>query len=95
MESPPDIAIQEAASDPRRSSLQKYQDLVVGSRSLARLLLYETVALATSWVPGALGLVLRRAAYPLLLGSVGRNPDVRAGRRPPASRTRSTWATTW
>ena len=29
--------------------------------------------LATSWVPGALGLVLRRIAYPWLLGSVGRN----------------------
>jgi acetyltransferase-like isoleucine patch superfamily enzyme len=74
MESPPDIAIQQAASDTRRSSLQKYQDLIVGSRSLGRLLLYEAVALATSWVPGALGLVLRRVAYPLLLGSVGRNP---------------------
>jgi acetyltransferase-like isoleucine patch superfamily enzyme len=29
--------------------------------------------LFTSWVPGALGLVLRRFAYPLLLGSSGRN----------------------
>lgn len=74
VEPPPDIAIQQAASDPRRSSLQKYQDLVVGSRSFARLLLYEMVTLATSWVPGALGLALRRVTYPLLLGSVGRNP---------------------
>lgn len=74
MEPPPDIAIQQATADTRRSSLQKYQDLVVGSRSFARLLLFEAVTLATSWVPGALGLVLRRFAYPLLLGSVGKNP---------------------
>jgi acetyltransferase-like isoleucine patch superfamily enzyme len=56
-----------------RSPLAKYQDLVVGSRSLPRLLFHELVVTLTSWVPGALGLVLRRIAYPLLLGSVGRN----------------------
>ncbi len=54
------------------SALRKYQDLVVGSRSVGRLLLYEAVALFASWVPGALGLVLRRALYPLLLGRCGR-----------------------
>ncbi len=57
----------------RGSALRKYQDLVVGSRSLGRLALYELVMLTTSWVPGALGLVLRRIAYPWLLGRVGRN----------------------
>lgn len=53
-------------------ALRKYQDLVIGSRSLARLALYELVMLTTSWVPGALGLLLRRVAYPWLLGRVGR-----------------------
>lgn len=57
----------------RGSALGKYQDLVVGSRSLARLALYEAVTLLTTWVPGALGLVLRRIAYPWLLGRSGRN----------------------
>ena len=46
---------------------------MVGSRSLGRLLLYEAVVTLFSWVPGALGLVLRKAAYPLLLGATGRN----------------------
>jgi len=46
---------------------------VVGSRSLGRLLLYETIVTLFSWIPGALGLVLRKAAYPLLLGASGRN----------------------
>jgi len=67
------IAIQQAMSDPRRSALGKYQDLVVGSRSLPRLLLHEAVVTATSWVPGALGLALRRVGYRWLLGAVGRN----------------------
>ena len=73
MREPRPIAIQSALQDPKSSSLAKYQDLVVGSRSLGRLLLYECVMLFTSWVPGALGLVLRRIAYPWMLGSVGRN----------------------
>ena len=66
MESPPDSPSSKPLRDTRRSSLQKYQDLVVGSRSLGRLLLYELGGRSsTSWVPGALGLVLRRVAYPL------------------------------
>jgi acetyltransferase-like isoleucine patch superfamily enzyme len=67
------MAIQSAARDTRRSALAKYQDLVVGSRSLGRLLLHELVVTLTSWVPGALGLALRGVAYRWLLGSVGRN----------------------
>jgi acetyltransferase-like isoleucine patch superfamily enzyme len=74
--SPPGRApagIQQALRDERRSALAKYQDLVVGSRSLLRLVGYEVVVTFTSWVPGALGLVLRRLAYPWLLGGCGRN----------------------
>jgi acetyltransferase-like isoleucine patch superfamily enzyme len=66
------MGIQEAMAASGGSALRKYQDLVVGSRSLGRLLLYEAVMLAASWVPGALGLALRRLLYPLLLGAVGR-----------------------
>lgn len=67
------IAIQQALRRPGLSALRKYQELVVGSRSLARLVLYELVITLTSWVPGALGLALRRVSYRLLLGAVGRN----------------------
>jgi acetyltransferase-like isoleucine patch superfamily enzyme len=65
------VGIQEAMGA-GASPLRKYQDLVVGRRGLGRLLLYEAVMLSSSWVPGALGLVLRKLLYPLLLGSVGR-----------------------
>jgi acetyltransferase-like isoleucine patch superfamily enzyme len=66
------IGIQDAMKDERASALRKYQDLVVGSRSLGRLLLHESVALVSAWVPGALGLALRKLLYPLLLGACGR-----------------------
>jgi acetyltransferase-like isoleucine patch superfamily enzyme len=68
----PPIGIQDALADGQGSALRKYQDVVIGSRSLLRLLLYEAIVTCTSWVPGALGLVLRRICYPWLLGSVGR-----------------------
>lgn len=67
------VAIQPALRDRRTSALTKYQDLVVGSRGLGRLILHEAVVTLTSWVPGALGLALRKLAYRLLLGSCGRN----------------------
>jgi acetyltransferase-like isoleucine patch superfamily enzyme len=67
------VGIQEAMGAKGRSALRKYQDLVVGSRSLARLVLHELVMLFTCWTPGALGLLLRRVSYRWLLGAVGRN----------------------
>jgi alkylation response protein AidB-like acyl-CoA dehydrogenase len=66
------VSIQDAVGDQRRSALAKYQDVVVGSRSLGRLILHELVITLTSWIPGALGLVLRRITYPWLLGEVGK-----------------------
>jgi acetyltransferase-like isoleucine patch superfamily enzyme len=55
------------------SARQKYAKLVVGRPGLASLLLYEIVVTFTQSVPGALGLALRKALYPALLGSCGRN----------------------
>jgi len=66
------VGIQDAVAEERGSALRRYQDLFVGSRSLWRLLIYELAVTGTSWVPGALGLVLRRFSYRLLLGAVGR-----------------------
>ena len=52
------------------SALARYQDVMVGSRSLATTLYYELCA----WlgpIPGALGLGLRKLFWPRLLGSCG------------------------
>ena len=67
------VGIQEAARDEKRSLLAKYLDLVVGSRSFGKLVLYELVMTTTSWVPGALGLVLRKLTFRFVLGKLGRN----------------------
>jgi galactoside O-acetyltransferase len=53
------------------SALNKYQDVIVGSRSLFSLLYFEWCAWLGS-VPGALGMVLRKVFWPGLFGSCGR-----------------------
>lgn len=64
--------VQSEIAGENESSLRRYQDLVIGSRRWRDLFLYEFVQLFASWVPGALGLVLRKKLYPLLLGECGR-----------------------
>ncbi len=56
-----------------QSARQKYQALIIGRSGLGALLKYELVVTLSQHVPGALGLVLRKLLYPLLLGSCGRN----------------------
>ena len=55
------------------SARAKYQALVVGQPSLGALLRHELVTMAAQSMPGAAGLALRKALYPLLLGACGRN----------------------
>jgi len=55
------------------SSREKYAALVIGRPGLAALLKYELIVTLSQARPGALGLVLRKALYPLLLGSCGKN----------------------
>ncbi len=71
--SPPIAKAQEQLFAPGKSSRAKYTELVVGRPGLGALLKYELIVMfAQSW-PGALGLVIRKALYPKLLGSCGRN----------------------
>lgn len=51
----------------------KYAALIVGRPGLGALLKYELVQMLAQWVPGAVGLALRKFLYPRLLGSCGRN----------------------
>lgn len=55
------------------SARQKYATLVVGRPGLGALLAYELIVTLSQSLPGALGLALRKALYPKLLGSCGRN----------------------
>lgn len=65
--------LHEQLTDQNKSAFQRYQDLALGSGSVWYLIKYELIMLLASWVPGALGLVLRKFLYPSILGSVGRN----------------------
>jgi GT2 family glycosyltransferase/acetyltransferase-like isoleucine patch superfamily enzyme len=53
--------------------LGKYEDLILGERGLFKLFKYELIIGLSSWIPGALGLVLRSMLYPRVLGRAGRN----------------------
>src|ERR687898_2212757 len=64
---------QDQLFDRRTSAREKYAALVVGRSGWGALLRHEAVTLASQSVPGALGLALRKALYPILLGSCGRN----------------------
>jgi acetyltransferase-like isoleucine patch superfamily enzyme len=64
---------QEQLFAPGVSARQKYAALVVGQPGLGALLKYELVVMVAQARAGALGLALRKALYPLLLGSCGRN----------------------
>lgn len=54
-----------------RSDAERYRALVLGDSGWGRLLLYESINLVASDLPGAAGLLARRILYPSLLGSVG------------------------
>ena len=65
--------IQDELFAPGQTKAERYATLVVGRPGLWPLARYEAVMLLCSWLPGALGLVLRMKLFPWLLGSVGRN----------------------
>jgi acetyltransferase-like isoleucine patch superfamily enzyme len=64
---------QEQLFEPGTSARAKYERLVVGRPGWGPLLAYESVVLVAQSIPGALGLALRKALYPHLLGACGRN----------------------
>lgn len=57
--------------DQSTSALAKYRRLFVGSDSVRELVKYELVTFLLSSLPGALGLVLRRASYRSLFAAFG------------------------
>ena len=64
---------QDQLFDRRTSAREKYAALVVGRPGWGALIRHELITLASQSTPGALGLALRQALYPSLLGACGRN----------------------
>ena len=67
-----EFKIQESVSGIKKSKLDRYKELIIGSDSMLDLIKYEIIILFCGWVPGALGIVLRSKLYPLILGKCGR-----------------------
>ncbi|MCW8848399.1 MAG: hypothetical protein OQJ81_00365, partial [Melioribacteraceae bacterium] len=67
-----DFKIQESISGQKKSKIQRYMDLVIGSNKLTDLIKYELIVLFFSRIPGALGVFLRGKFYPMLFKKVGR-----------------------
>jgi acetyltransferase-like isoleucine patch superfamily enzyme len=65
--------LHEQLTDKNKSAFKRYQELALGSSSIWYLIKFEMIMLLVSWVPGALGLLLRKLLYPKILGSVGGN----------------------
>lgn len=66
-----EFKIQDSITGKKKSKMQKYMDMIIGSNSYFDLLKYELIMIFVSRIPGALGVILRSKFYPMLLGSVG------------------------
>jgi acetyltransferase-like isoleucine patch superfamily enzyme len=69
-DSPGHLAKTHSSVTGERSALSRYQDVVVGHRSLLGLLYYE-FCMWLSPIPGALGLLLRKLFWPRLFAACG------------------------
>jgi acetyltransferase-like isoleucine patch superfamily enzyme len=58
--------------DEKKSELQRYREIFVGKPGFFNLVKYESIITLFSWVPGALGILLRGMFYPMIMGSMGR-----------------------
>lgn len=59
-------------TDPSKSTLTRYQELIVGSTGLGATIRYELIHGLGAIMPGALGLMFRKMFFPLLLGQAGK-----------------------
>ncbi|PID56174.1 acetyltransferase [candidate division KSB3 bacterium] len=62
---------QSNVTDETVSALKKYQVTVLGKEGIVPLLKFELIMLLCSWVPGALGFVLRKVFYKSLFAEIG------------------------
>jgi len=64
--------LREVVKDRKRSALGKYQEVAVGRRGVAALVMYELWLGVLGPMPGAVGIWLRQKLYRFLLGRCGR-----------------------
>lgn len=67
-----DLKFDRLVGDTKKSSLRKYQEIVVGTDSLWELVKYEVLTGVFGLLPGGIGMVLRRVMYRGLFRSMSR-----------------------
>ena len=67
-----EFKIQQSVSGIKKSKLDRYKELIIGSYDTSALIKYELIILFCAWIPGALGIFLRSKLYPLILGKCGK-----------------------
>jgi acetyltransferase-like isoleucine patch superfamily enzyme len=58
--------------DEKKGAVAKYKEMFLGNVSFFYFIKYEMVMTLFSWVPGALGFVLRKFFFPGLFGKIGK-----------------------
>ncbi|MCP2518933.1 acyltransferase [Candidatus Aminicenantes bacterium AC-708-M15] len=56
----------------KKTAKQKYFELFIGNKGFLFFIKYELIILLFSWIPGALGFLLRKLFYPFLFKKVGK-----------------------
>ena len=64
--------IKDRVKDIGQSPFQSYKEIFVGSNRFFDFAKYELVLTLFSWLPGAMGLFLRRLFYPLIFRKIGK-----------------------
>jgi acetyltransferase-like isoleucine patch superfamily enzyme len=65
-------SMQKELLEERKSLFSKYTGIFIGEKGAWKIIRFELIILLFSWIPGALGLALRKLFYPCLFQKVGR-----------------------
>ena len=57
----------------KKSGMQLYQDMFLGTRHFSYFLKYEVIILMANQLPASIGLFLRKILYPILFKNTGNN----------------------
>lgn len=70
------IDTQKELFNENKSKAQKYQEIFLGEKGLFKILKYELIITLFSWLPGAIGILLRSIFYPFILDSMGKGVSI-------------------
>lgn len=69
-------AIRQIVNSKKKSAFQQYKSLTTGDVSIGTFILNELIQCLIGPIPGALGILLRRRIYPLILKKCGKKPII-------------------